>query len=360
MLSSPSGENFVFWKVGKTGLDYEEYYNTELKYQSYLNDMHNFAASAQMYYMKPKELGGGGQSFDGWIVPRLIAFGATYGQTISKDGQSVTINAYIVDDKTLSLLVTPKSSELLNEGKKAVPSGSRRTENTESNVADIQTLRDNMYADLNNLIVNAYHYRIRPSSMGGGQGSYLEYRIPRTLSETDYASFTSEARENTITFTAKSKAGLGTIAGTASPDGRLQGPWRTTGNLAESTPLGPPGKGADLPKELDPPQQHEQEEIYFVAVEEMPEPIGGIAGIQSLVVYPESAGRAGAEGTVYVGAFVDETGNVTRTQIMKGISAPYDEAAVAAVMKTKFKPGKHHGKAVKVKTSIPIRFRLQK
>ncbi len=118
----------------------------------------------------------------------------------------------------------------------------------------------------------------------------------------------------------------------------------------------------DMTKEVapPPPKQEEDEETYFIAVEDLPEPIGGIGAIQSLVVYPEIARRAGVEGTVYVEAFVDESGAVTRTEIKKGIGAGCDEAASSAVMKAKFKPGKQRGKAVKVRMSIPVRFRLQK
>ncbi len=103
----------------------------------------------------------------------------------------------------------------------------------------------------------------------------------------------------------------------------------------------------------------EEEPVYFVAVEEMPEPIGGIQAIQSKIVYPEIAKRAGVEGRVYVLAFVDEGGNVTDAKVQKGIGAGCDEAALDAVKKTKFKPGKQRGKAVKVQVSIPIVFRLQ-
>jgi protein TonB len=113
-------------------------------------------------------------------------------------------------------------------------------------------------------------------------------------------------------------------------------------------------------EEAPPPPPEEDEEVYFVAVEELPEPVGGLAALQSAVVYPEIAKRAGVEGTVYVEAFVDEGGNVTKTTVVKGIGAGCDEAAQAAVMKTKFKPGKQRGKPVKVRMSIPIRFRLQK
>ncbi|MEO8231684.1 MAG: energy transducer TonB [Ignavibacteriota bacterium] len=103
----------------------------------------------------------------------------------------------------------------------------------------------------------------------------------------------------------------------------------------------------------------EEEPQYFVAVEEMPEPIGGIGEIQKKIIYPEIAKRAGVEGKVYVLAFVDETGNVTDAKIIKGIGAGCDEAALNAVKKTKFKPGKQRGKPVRVQVSIPVVFKLQ-
>lgn len=103
----------------------------------------------------------------------------------------------------------------------------------------------------------------------------------------------------------------------------------------------------------------EEEPTYFVAVEEMPAPIGGIQGIQSKIIYPEIAKRAGVEGKVYVLAFVDETGTVTKAQVIKGIGAGCDEAALDAVLKTKFTPGKQRGKPVKVQVSIPIIFKLK-
>ncbi len=103
----------------------------------------------------------------------------------------------------------------------------------------------------------------------------------------------------------------------------------------------------------------EEEPQYFVAVEEMPEPIGGIQAIQSKIVYPEIAKRAGIEGKVYVLAFVDETGTVTKAEIIKGLGAGLDDAALNAVKATKFKPGKQRGKPVKVQVSIPIVFKLQ-
>ncbi len=121
----------------------------------------------------------------------------------------------------------------------------------------------------------------------------------------------------------------------------------------------------DFEEELEappPPKEEkkvEEEPTYFVAVEEMPEPIGGIKAIQEKIVYPEIAKRAGVEGKVYILAFVDEAGTVTKAQVLKGIGAGCDEAALNAVTKTKFKPGKQRGKPVKVQVSIPVIFKLQ-
>ena len=108
-----------------------------------------------------------------------------------------------------------------------------------------------------------------------------------------------------------------------------------------------------------PKEEIEEEPTYFVAVEEMPGPIGGIKAIQEKIVYPEIAKRAGVEGKVYVLAFVNEQGEVTKAQIIKGIGAGCDEAALSAVLKTRFTPGKQRGKPVKVQVSIPIIFKLK-
>jgi periplasmic protein TonB len=105
-------------------------------------------------------------------------------------------------------------------------------------------------------------------------------------------------------------------------------------------------------------EEKEAAPTYFVAVEEMPEPIGGIKAIQEKITYPEIAKRAGVEGKVYILAFVDESGNVTKASVLKGIGAGCDEAARDAVLATKFKPGKQRGVAVKVQVSIPVVFKL--
>ncbi|MBI1932625.1 MAG: TonB family protein [Ignavibacteriales bacterium] len=99
-------------------------------------------------------------------------------------------------------------------------------------------------------------------------------------------------------------------------------------------------------------------EEYLEAVEEMPEPIGGIQAIQQKIKYPESAKKAGIEGRVYVKTFIDETGNVSSAEIIKGTEESLNNAALEAVKATKFTPGRQRGVPVKVQVAVPILFKL--
>ena len=118
---------------------------------------------------------------------------------------------------------------------------------------------------------------------------------------------------------------------------------------------------ADVAAPPPPPKEEKEEEepVFFVAVEQMPEPIGGIAAIQKKIVYPEIAKRAGVQGRVYVKAYVDENGKVTKVELIRGIGAGCDEAAMKAVQSVMFKPGKQRGKPVKVQVTVPVLFKLQ-
>ena len=91
----------------------------------------------------------------------------------------------------------------------------------------------------------------------------------------------------------------------------------------------------------------------------MPTPIGGIAAIQEKIKYPEIAKRAGVQGRVFVKAYVDKEGIVKKVELIKGIGAGCDEAALEAVKQIKFNPGKQRGKPVSVQVSVPILFKLQ-
>ncbi len=121
----------------------------------------------------------------------------------------------------------------------------------------------------------------------------------------------------------------------------------------------------ELPADLPPPPPPKKEEVeeaepeIFMVVEEMPELIGGIGELQRKIKYPEIAKKAGVEGMVVIQFVVDESGRVTDPVVVKGIGAGCDEEALRVVEDARFKPGKQRGKPVKVRFSLPIRFKLK-
>lgn len=103
----------------------------------------------------------------------------------------------------------------------------------------------------------------------------------------------------------------------------------------------------------------ENQDDFFVVVDEMPELIGGLASIANGVEYPEEARRAEIEGRVYIQFIVNEEGDVENPRVIRGIGGGADEEALRVVRKAKFRPGMQRGKPVRVQYSLPIVFRLQ-
>lgn len=112
------------------------------------------------------------------------------------------------------------------------------------------------------------------------------------------------------------------------------------------------------PKQAGGQLEPEEEEEIFVIVEQMPELIGGIASLQSQIVYPEIAVRAGIEGRVYVQFIVNEKGDVEDPKIIRGIGGGCDEEAIRIVKLAKFKPGLQRGRPVRVAYTLPVVFLL--
>jgi hypothetical protein len=54
---------------------------------------------------------------------------------------------------------------------------------------DIQLPRDSIINDMNNIAAEAYSFRLRPNSMGGGEGSYLGYQIPLKMRTNENGSY---------------------------------------------------------------------------------------------------------------------------------------------------------------------------
>jgi hypothetical protein len=90
----------------------------------------------------------------------------------------------------------------------------------------ISSNQDALINDLNNLFANAYQYRIRPTSMGGGGGSYVGYTVPSTLSSNENGTFeATNVAADEVEFTASSTQNDGTITVSIGPDGRVTGSW---------------------------------------------------------------------------------------------------------------------------------------
>ena len=102
-----------------------------------------------------------------------------------------------------------------------------------------------------------------------------------------------------------------------------------------------------------------EDDKIFVAVEEMPEILGGMKSLYSKLIYPDIIRRAEIEGKVIIEFIVDKNGNVVDMKIIQSVNDKLDEIALNAVKDLKFTPGKQRGKPVKVKMKIPINFRLK-
>lgn len=101
------------------------------------------------------------------------------------------------------------------------------------------------------------------------------------------------------------------------------------------------------------------ENEYLAFAEEMPSPIGGMGAIVKNIKYPIIASKNKIEGTVYLQAFIAENGTVEKVIVLRDIGGGCGDAAVEAVKNVKFTPGKVKGSPVKVKLSLPIKFKLQ-
>lgn len=77
--------------------------------------------------------------------------------------------------------------------------------------------------------------------------------------------------------------------------------------------------------------------------------------------YPKYASENGIQGRVLVEFVVDEKGQVGDVRIVRGVHQSLDEEALRVVAASpKWRPGRHHGKKVKVAVTVSVEFRLDK
>jgi len=95
----------------------------------------------------------------------------------------------------------------------------------------VQSNRDAMINDLNNLAAQAYQFRIRPTSMGGGQGDYTTFSIPVKMRTNENGTYSNANTANDITITAISAQNASNyITVTIDSDGHLTG-WSYYGDF---------------------------------------------------------------------------------------------------------------------------------
>jgi len=115
-----------------------------------------------------------------------------------------------------------------------------------------------------------------------------------------------------------------------------------------------PGKGAGVPVPVPKVVPKPIDETYYVAVEQMPEPVGGMEGINEKI--NPSVKSSGVKGTVYILAFIDENGVVRKAILSKGIGGEADQAALNAIRRTRFHPGRKASVIVRVQMLMAVHF----
>ncbi len=100
------------------------------------------------------------------------------------------------------------------------------------------------------------------------------------------------------------------------------------------------------------------DEQYLVVASEMPQPVGGLAGLHKNITYPDAARQMKMEGKVFLMAYINENGGVDDVKVLKGVNEVLDNAAIEGVKKAKFSSGKNNNIPVKVKLALTITFKL--
>jgi len=106
---------------------------------------------------------------------------------------------------------------------------------------------------------------------------------------------------------------------------------------------------------------NDQRAIEQAEWDEPPSPVGGMAEIAKYIAYPEKAREQKLQGTVWVNAFIDESGNVAKVKIVQEKSMDSKECvevAIKAVKSVKWTPAHKDGKAIGAWVNVPINFRL--
>ncbi|MCB5235182.1 MAG: energy transducer TonB [Candidatus Cloacimonetes bacterium] len=98
---------------------------------------------------------------------------------------------------------------------------------------------------------------------------------------------------------------------------------------------------------------HDETPVNFVPYDDEPVPMVSISP-----VYPEFALRNKIQGTVILEVEVLKDGSVRDIRVRRSVAGGLDQAAIDAVKKVKFQPGKSSGQPVDVLLIVPVEFKL--
>jgi protein TonB len=138
-------------------------------------------------------------------------------------------------------------------------------------------------------------------------------------------------------------------------------------NVTETTLASSEDTGAKVEvKYVAPTVQEEEpeEQTIFEVVEHMPEFPGGMPALMKYLYdntkYPPIAQENGTQGKVIIQFVVNKDGSIVDPVVVRSVDPYLDKEALRVIMTLpKWKPGMQRGKAVRVKFTVPVQFKLQ-
>lgn len=98
---------------------------------------------------------------------------------------------------------------------------------------------------------------------------------------------------------------------------------------------------------------------FICELEICPEPVGGIEEIEKNIIYPELAKQYNLEGSVLVSTFIDDKGIPNNIEILQGLGLGCDEAAIDAIKRTTFIPGRNNDEEFGTVVTFRLNFVLK-
>ena len=110
-------------------------------------------------------------------------------------------------------------------------------------------------------------------------------------------------------------------------------------------------------------EEEPEEEAPFMVVEDMPEFPGGTAALleylKKNIKYPNICRENNIQGRVLIQFIVNKDGSIVDPEVVKPVNPYLDKEALRVIAgMPAWKPGSQRGKAVRVKFTVPVNFRL--